>query len=56
MKYTALFLSVLLSFTACQSETKKTPEEEIESTVDGIRLAWDYSSMQQLAERGGYPR
>ena len=56
MKYTALFLSVLLSFTACQSETKNTPEEEIESTVDGIRIAWDYSSMQQLAERGGYPR
>jgi len=22
----------------------------------GIRIAWDYSSMHQLAERGGYPR
>lgn len=22
----------------------------------GIRIAWDYSSMQQLAEQGGYPR
>lgn len=23
---------------------------------EGIRIAWDYSSMQQIAERGGYPR
>lgn len=56
MKHTALFLSVLLSLAACQSETKNLSEESSEGTVDGIRIAWDYSSMQQLAEQGGYPR
>src|SRR5690606_7866055 len=28
-----------------------------ENTItEGVRIAWDYSSMQQIAEKGGYPR
>src|SRR5690606_12306711 len=26
------------------------------TSSNGVRIAWDYSSMQQIAERGGYPR
>lgn len=26
------------------------------SITEGVRIAWDYSSMQQIAEKGGYPR
>lgn len=57
MKTLALFLSsILLGFSACVSD--KTPEDSQiqENADDGIRIAWDYSSIQQLAEKGGYPR
>jgi len=29
---------------------------QVGNISDGVRVAWDYSSLQQLAERGGYPR
>lgn len=35
------------------AENRKVVEP---TPVNGIRIAWDYSSMQQLAEMGGYPR
>lgn len=56
MKSTGLFLFiVLLGFTACLPDKNKQEEEQHDST-GGIRIAWDYSSMQQIAERGGYGR
>ncbi|NDV94490.1 hypothetical protein D0T84_06085 [Dysgonomonas sp. 521] len=56
MKFTGLFLLiVLLGFTACHSDNNK-PEEEQQDAAGGIRIAWDYSSMQQIAQRGGYGR
>ncbi|RRN77564.1 exo-alpha-sialidase, partial [Pseudoxanthomonas sp. SGD-10] len=27
-----------------------------QTSTTEVRIAWDYSSMQQIAERGGYPR
>jgi len=56
MKYTTIFLSAFLAFSSCQSEKKPQSSQQQEDTTGGIRIAWDYSSMQQIAERGGYPR
>lgn len=41
-KVILLFISMLYGYANCYA--------------DGIRIAWDYSSMQQIAEMGGYPR
>ena len=56
MKQTALFLSALLSLSACQTDKNPSPNNDKDSQGSDIRIAWDYSSMQQIAERGGYPR
>ncbi|MDR3059756.1 MAG: glycoside hydrolase [Prevotella sp.] len=53
MKHTALFLSAILCLSACQTEKKAADNS---SQDNDIRIAWDYSSMQQIAERGAYPR
>ncbi|MFV0418550.1 MAG: sialidase family protein [Dysgonomonas sp.] len=43
-------------FSACgTSKTAATDNVEI-NTPANIRIAWDYTSMQQIADRGGYPR
>jgi hypothetical protein len=55
MEYTAVFLSLLLGLSAC-CLGNNYPKEVQEDTAGGVRIAWDYSSMQQIAERGGYPR
>lgn len=57
MKTLALFLSsILLGFSACVSDKTPSDSQIQEDADDGIRIAWDYSSIQQLAEKGGYPR
>ncbi len=57
MKTLALFLSsILLGFSACVSDKTAEDSQIQENADDGIRIAWDYSSIQQLAEKGGYPR
>lgn len=57
MKHCFPFLiTALLFLSACSvSKTASTDNKEID-TSEGVRIAWDYSSMQQIAERGGYPR
>lgn len=41
-----VFPVILLNWLYCQDKY----------TGDGVRIAWDYNSMQQLADKGGYPR
>lgn len=41
-----VFPAILLNWLYCQDQ----------NTHNGIRIAWDYNSMQQLADKGGYPR
>jgi hypothetical protein len=54
MKHIALFLSAILFLSVCQTEKSMSSQQE--DAMGGIRIAWDYSSMQQIAERGSYPR
>jgi hypothetical protein len=60
------FLILLLAFSGCNKAEPDSPnsyKRESGSPVEGIRIAWDYSSMQKLAPQGqrtakwaGYPR
>lgn len=52
-----LFLSGTISGYSSDAENQKDSYQRKEvPPVDGIRIAWDYSSMQQLAPKGGYVR
>jgi hypothetical protein len=54
----SLFLITLL-LNGCESSKDNNDncnERETGNPIEGIRIAWDYSSMQQLAPKGGYPR
>lgn len=42
-----LLLGICLLLNAASAQERAEPQ---------VRIAWDYSSMQQIAERGGYPR
>jgi hypothetical protein len=58
MNSKAIFLfAAMTALAACRHEP---PPEEIPEPpgeeVNGIRVAWDYSSLMQMADRGGYPR
>lgn len=56
MTHTALFLSAVLSLSSYQADKNLLSNSDKDSQGSDIRIAWDYSSMQQIAERGGYPR
>lgn len=52
-----LFTPFLLIGCESSNENKDNCyERKTGAPIDGIRIAWDYSSMQQLAPKGGYPR
>jgi hypothetical protein len=60
-----LFISLVLSSLGCSNLDSGNPAffEEKGQPVDGLRIAWNYSSMQKLAPVGsrklnwvGYPR
>ncbi|MCW3788029.1 exo-alpha-sialidase [Plebeiibacterium sediminum] len=66
--YQLLFLFLIGSIMSCSSCSKKNDDEpqyekEIGQTVDGVRIAWDYKSLQRIAPQegrslnwAGYPR
>ena len=56
MKHITLFLSAILCLPACHTGKKATENQDTDNSENDIRIAWDYSSMQQIAERGSYPR
>lgn len=49
--YTIIFTFIFCSFS--WSGTYSRPQKNLQPTV---RIAWDYNSIRQLAEQGGYPR
>lgn len=49
-------ISILFCLFACNSSKTIPADNTEENTATDIRIAWDYGSMQQIAERGGYPR
>ena len=61
-----LILCFLIAFSGCnkaESDANPSFERKSGASVEGIRIAWDYSSMQKLAPQGqrtagwaGYPR
>lgn len=53
-----LSVSLLLALFACASkdEVQSGFQRKAAEPVDGIRIAWDFSSISQLADKGGYPR
>lgn len=54
------FLIALLGCCSCKDDNsggEETPYTRITASgIDGTRIAWDYSSMRQLATEGGYAR
>ncbi len=51
-----LILFIIL-FSACGSENESsTIQFSRGEPLEGVRIAWDFSSIQQIAEKGGYPR
>lgn len=60
--FTLLVLSISTFITAVAAtgnsdDNSQSPNLPQKTTpTDGIRIAWDYSSLRQLTERGGYPR
>lgn len=54
-----LILTLLLGLAFCSNAQDNFDNIDKSSNLDsadGVRIAWDYSSMQQLAPKGGYPR
>lgn len=54
-----LMLTLLLGLAFCSNAQDNFDNIDKSSNLDsadGVRIAWDYSSMQQLAPKGGYPR
>ena len=52
-----IFISLLLALSACSGDDKATTKsQEKGEPVNGIRIAWDYSSLQQIADIGCYNR
>jgi len=47
---------LILPFLSCSASEEEPFVNKQDDPVDGIRIAWDYSSMQCLAPIGGYPR
>lgn len=60
MKKKCLLNILIIAFlSGCFSEKGSNNSREQEEDVfpiDGVRIAWDYSSMQKLADKGGYVR
>lgn len=57
MKSIYYLFFLFLIYTSCDSAQEAVKYNRISNPpLNGIRIAWDYSSMQQLAEKGGYPR
>lgn len=51
----ALYSMLLLSI-SCSSQKKEFTSEANPKPINSVRIAWDYSSMQKLAPKGGYVR
>ena len=57
--FLSCFLLVATALNSCESSPENNGncgDREKGDPVNGIRIAWDYSSLQQLAPKGGYPR
>ena len=50
------FFGVALFFAPCLSVFGANASRNAVEPLDGVRIAWDYSSMRSLAPRGGYAR
>lgn len=55
-----IFIVLCILQTSCGSGRRNGESDSYErkyaDPLDGVRIAWDYSSLQQLAPKGGYPR
>lgn len=57
MKNIFTILSIfLISFSCYANNGNKGIKILVGEPLDGIRIAWDYSSIQKIADKGGYPR
>lgn len=51
------FIIVLFVSLSCEvSDKESSIQLSRGESIDGIRIAWDFSSIQRIADKGGYPR
>jgi hypothetical protein len=52
-----IWFFIFLSFTSCsKAESKQTIAPQKGTPIDGVRIAWDFHSMQCITPAGGYAR
>lgn len=56
VKIRIIYFLLIFPFLSCSASEEEPFVNKPGDPVDGIRIAWDYSSMQCLAPLGGYPR
>ncbi len=56
IKYRIIYFLLILPFFSCAATEEIPFVNKQAPPVDGIRIAWDYSSMQCIASIGGYAR
>ena len=59
LTFICLILSVLITYGNPDSSRDKSGslyQPKKGNPIDGVRIGWDYSTLQQLSAKGGYPR
>lgn len=56
VKSRIIYFLLIFPFLSCSASEEESFINKQGDPVDGIRIAWDYNSMQCLASLGGYPR